>query len=569
MLLESLVINRGPQSTREIKFKPGLNLILDKPTSVSQTSGNNIGKTTVLRLIDYCLGSSGEDIWTDSEFKDNKNKEVYDYLHHPSNPVSITLSIKSPQTGQAHEISRTFSTTGFTRDEKLSVDSIDFPTLDKFKSKIKFLLFGSQGKKPQLRHLVPKFVRSSQERMSKTLKFIHFGKASDYEVTHLFLFGFTAVSTLEDRPKYAKELKQLQGDLKTLRRLRKEGEIEQLLIHLRQEVKELSQSSSIQGKVSQLTQNAERVSAIRSKASNSAAKLARLNGELHSIYDSIANLESSYSDIDKKVIESIYKDAERFIPELHHEWNELTDFVNNLSDRKKRFLELQADSLSKQIREIEKELLDLQNQEKSEIGDLMSSPEFLKAIEIRSELQEKLKSVGRLEQTLDDINSVKRKITEVKKLIRETSEVIENNKSKLQDHISLFNKHFSTFSKSLYGEKYLLHFEESSKGNIEFQLTSVGANVGTGKKVSQTAAFDLAYTEYVAEKGSNFPLFVCHDGMESIHGNQLSELLVLATKSSGQFVLATLRDKLPKDILEIAQENVILELSQEEKLFRI
>src|SRR5438094_926739 len=94
MYLVDLVVKRGDAVIRHIPFKNGLNLILDKPTKTTTQSGNNIGKTTVLRLIDFCLGSEGADIWQDSEFKKKINQEVYDYLH-GTILVSVTLTIVS------------------------------------------------------------------------------------------------------------------------------------------------------------------------------------------------------------------------------------------------------------------------------------------------------------------------------------------------------------------------------------------------------------------------------------------------------------------------------------------
>jgi uncharacterized protein YydD (DUF2326 family) len=90
MRLIELVIMRGEAVVRKIVFKSGLNLIIDKPTGSSTQSGNSIGKTTVLRLIDFCLGSDGDDIWQDSEFKKNVNQDVYDFLNNVV-PVTVTL----------------------------------------------------------------------------------------------------------------------------------------------------------------------------------------------------------------------------------------------------------------------------------------------------------------------------------------------------------------------------------------------------------------------------------------------------------------------------------------------
>ena len=92
MQLTELAITRADSVVRLVKFKQGLNLILDKPASGPKRTGNSVGKTTVLRLIDYCLGSEGSDIWQDAEFETNVNQEVYNFLH-ARVPVSVKLTL--------------------------------------------------------------------------------------------------------------------------------------------------------------------------------------------------------------------------------------------------------------------------------------------------------------------------------------------------------------------------------------------------------------------------------------------------------------------------------------------
>ena len=55
MYLDRLIVKRGSAEVRNLPFKRGLNLILDRPTSALTQSGNDVGKTTVLRLIDLSL----------------------------------------------------------------------------------------------------------------------------------------------------------------------------------------------------------------------------------------------------------------------------------------------------------------------------------------------------------------------------------------------------------------------------------------------------------------------------------------------------------------------------------
>ena len=59
MFLKSLTIFLGDGTIiRNIQFHAGLNLIVDETPIVSgKETGNNVGKTTVLKLIDFCLGA--------------------------------------------------------------------------------------------------------------------------------------------------------------------------------------------------------------------------------------------------------------------------------------------------------------------------------------------------------------------------------------------------------------------------------------------------------------------------------------------------------------------------------
>lgn len=77
MFIKRLMIASPDRVIRDMEFKAGLNLIIDN-TSIENTrlTGNNVGKTTVLKLIDFCLGAKSNIIYTDTE----NTKEVYDVV---------------------------------------------------------------------------------------------------------------------------------------------------------------------------------------------------------------------------------------------------------------------------------------------------------------------------------------------------------------------------------------------------------------------------------------------------------------------------------------------------------
>src|SRR5690606_33163611 len=92
MFLKSLKIENDLGLIREIEFQKGLNLIVDETVAKDKkTTGNNVGKTTVLRLVDFCLGSSGKNIYQDSEFKEQENSTIKEFLINTEVLVILTI----------------------------------------------------------------------------------------------------------------------------------------------------------------------------------------------------------------------------------------------------------------------------------------------------------------------------------------------------------------------------------------------------------------------------------------------------------------------------------------------
>ena len=71
MFLKTLTISTPSKVIREITFHKGINLIIDD-SKEEHITGNSVGKTTVLKLIDFCLGAKAKNI-----FEDPENKKKY------------------------------------------------------------------------------------------------------------------------------------------------------------------------------------------------------------------------------------------------------------------------------------------------------------------------------------------------------------------------------------------------------------------------------------------------------------------------------------------------------------
>lgn len=78
MFINRLTISSLDGVLSIISFHEGLNLIVDETSedAFSKATGNNVGKTTALRLIDYCLGGDMKAVYADSEHRSLAYSEV-------------------------------------------------------------------------------------------------------------------------------------------------------------------------------------------------------------------------------------------------------------------------------------------------------------------------------------------------------------------------------------------------------------------------------------------------------------------------------------------------------------
>ena len=177
MFLKSLKIENGSTIVRDIIFHKGINLIVDETnTSDKKESGNNVGKTTVIRLIDYCLGGKGENIYKDTEFAQNTNTEVETFLK--QNNIIITLSLVDDLDNPLNEICirRNF----LSRNDKITeINGESYSAKDSLTKELKKLIFNSEEEKPTFRQIISKNIRDEKNRLQNTLKVLHVATTND------------------------------------------------------------------------------------------------------------------------------------------------------------------------------------------------------------------------------------------------------------------------------------------------------------------------------------------------------------------------------------------------------
>ena len=197
MFLKSLTISNGSKIIREINFHNGINLIVDE--SENQITGNSVGKTTVLKLIDFCLGANPKHIYVDPETKRKEYRLVKDFLI--EHKVLITLVLTPDlrdKTAKKLKIERNF----LSRKEIIRKINGESFTEEEFEIKLLSLLFPDySADKPTFRQIISHNIRYKDRSINNTLKTLDsYTSDAEYETLYLFLFGceFTKGNTKQE-----------------------------------------------------------------------------------------------------------------------------------------------------------------------------------------------------------------------------------------------------------------------------------------------------------------------------------------------------------------------------------
>ncbi|MFI0426661.1 MAG: DUF2326 domain-containing protein [Flavobacterium sp.] len=562
MFLKNLTISNNDEIIRDIPFHKGINLIIDETKSENKTdSGNSVGKTTVLRLIDFCLDGKGENIFKDPEFKDS-NLKIENFLK--ENNIIITLTLVEDLDNEKSEkiiIQRNF----LSRKNKIQkINNKSFTDTD-FSNELKKLIFKTEVEQPTFKQLKSKNIRDEKNKLVNTIRVLPQNVITDvtYEALHLFWFG---IDVDNSKDKLVRD-KNLETRLQS--RLRKENNlpaINQSLIIINKEIEELLIKKNNFNLNDKFESDLSNLNKIKSEININSQEISRLELRKELIIESKKDLEKDFSNIDTQQIKRMYEKAKTFIPNIQKTFEETLTFHNEMIQQKILFI-------TEEIPELERRMIQLRRD--------------LKILLLNeAKLSEKLNKSGAVEdlqKIIDELNSYYEKkgnFEEQKKLWESSNKNLEilNNKIKsineniyskdqiIQDRIAEFNTYFSDISNRLDGAHSLLS-AENMDGVYKFKISGFD-NPGTGSKKSQMASFDLAYIKFADELNIPCLHFILQDQIENVHSNQITNLLTdIVNEVNCQYVLSVLKDKLPNDLNTNDYE--ILSLSQDNKLFKV
>ena len=570
MFIKQLIISSPTEIIRDIEFKSGLNLIIDDtPVDDSKSTGNNVGKTTVLKLVDFCLGAKANIIYTDNENKKETYDVVKNFLVDEKIEIALVLAedLNDPKAKQL-EIRRNFLT------HKKAVRIINGkPVLDKeFEDELeRFIMPEKEAEKPSFRQIISHNIRYNDESINKTLKTLDkFTSDVEYETLYLYLLGCNFNEGAKKQALISK-INQEEIFRERLEKKQSKTTYEIALALVNDEIEALGEKKSSFNLNETLEQDLEQLNIVKYNINKISSLISKLEIRRSLIEESKRELEQNISNIDLNQLSVLYKEVTSNISGIQKTFENLVAYHNNMVVEKVKYISQDLPELLKRVKSSRGELTALLKQEKELTEKVSKGDSFEELEKVIFELNEKYRIKGEYESIISQLNEVEENISELNSQIESIDTYLFSGdfEAVLKEQVKKFNKLFSSISQELYGEKYALTFskETNKKGQQFYKFKSFNANMSTGKKQGEILCFDLAYILFADEEQLPCLHFLLNDKKELMHDNQLIKVAEFVQSKNIQLVISILKDKLPTNLLE--KSHIAVELSQSSKLFKI
>ncbi|MDV7365898.1 hypothetical protein [Acinetobacter baumannii] len=573
MYLSNLqILTNTGETIRNVDFTTGLNIILGERCTESGST-NSIGKTTLLRAIDFCLGSDEKSFFQDKENKEALDQNVFNFFYHVE-PI-FKLEVKNNlHSNFAFKILFERRIQGISTKNSNKLKIVNYinneeVTADQYTLQLKNTFFNYETNKPTFRQLISKFVRKDDQQINSILRFLHpITTDLDYEVIHFFLFGYPNPIEIESKFKLEKELKQQKSDIKVFDRIKPAG-LDQVIMLTQKELNELTQQRDNFKINEKYNIEEDKLNSIQNYIREIDEKISFIDFEIKALNERKDILLSKEFTENTDTISLIYDEANLYNVNLKKKFEETVNFHNKMLQNEIAYINTRTHQLHEDynlLNDDRKQLTINYSTVLEKLAKYGSLAEYTKLNNQINEVQSKLSNAIALHQKSIDLNL---KLEQLSENLLKLNSRIEENISSIQNNITIFNEYFSEYCKNLFNQTYYLSAEANEKGIYKFRIDSLDQNFGSGKKLSLVIAFDLAYSAFIQDNRVNlpYPRFSTQDKIEIIDIKELYNLSLLATQSQGQLIFPIINDKFA-GLLDF-ENNVILRISKQDRFFRI
>lgn len=575
MFIKTLKITSDNTVIRELQFHKGMNLIIDNTPllesepNMELKTGNNVGKTTVLKLIDYCFGASAKGIYADLEGGKQTYDVVKDFLI--DNKVLITLILKRELDDEKSEeivITRNF----LPRNKIVRTINGKGYKEDEFEVKLRELMYPDlKDGKPSLRQILSHSIRYTDGSIGNTLKTLdRFTSDAEYETLFLYLFG-CKFENGEEKQSILLKIRQEASYKDRLEKQQTKNAYEAALAIIDREIEKLNEKKTFLNINENYEDDLAKLNQIKYEITKVSAQIGNYEIRKSLIIETQEEMSSETSHIDIQQLRQIYMQASTQLEKMQKTFEELVEYHNKMIIEKVKFISKELPELEIKIKEENSRLSQLLEDEKKYSAIVAKSDSFAELEKLMAEINEKYRKKGEYESVISQLDEVETNLKEFNGQLQKIDGKIfsEEYEKVVKDQVNKFNQYFSAISQELYGETYAIKYEieVNKKKQQLYKFSAFNANMSSGKKQGEILCFDIAYVQFADNENIPCVHFLLNDKKELVHDNQLVKVTDYIKDKNIQFVASILKDKLPEKLKK--PEYYIVELSQDDKLFRI
>lgn len=564
MQLNKLIVKKtSPKSEiiRELKFKNGLNFVIDNSQSKTKT-GNNIGKSTVAVIIDLCFSDKPASII----YRDNDIKSDNTTIKNLLSQSKVVAELYFSHQEKCYKIERELFPNG-----KIYLDGEKMIRND-FEKKLKEIIFNSNADFPTFAQLMNIFIRVNESTESKLFRVLNkYAPNWVYDNIYSFLFQLTPECILNKKNNLNETYDDLIRTQKALEKdssLKSIAELEQEESLLAKYISELEKKRDLYRTKDDYINAVNLLNDLNLKLNNYQSKFDTQKFEYDLLEQSIKQLVQDKSNINPKAINELYNEANILIKELNVSFEELVSFHNEMIENKIKFLQSRIDDKKMILSQLDIEIKNLLERKSKLMIDSYDEDLFQKSEQINNQIKILSERKGKANESLRILSE---NITKIKNIRNEINNLnLQNNETLIKNNMLDFNSIFGNLTEQAYGERQYIAYEpyNRDKNNFPIKINGLG-KAGTGMKKCYIALFNFAYAIFAKNKNINIPRFFVYDKLETMDSKQIKLLFDVAEQNEIQAVIPVLREKISTLGETAIETHELLSLNEHDKFFKV
>lgn len=550
---------------RLIEFKEGVNIITNRGVS-----GNQIGKSTSLRALAFCLDGASHALWKDPD-NDQVNESVKKFL--TKGDVRFELEIKVGAI--THTISRVLSVkvAGSGRESIISTNTINGVV---YKGNASFSrelpkVFGYSRAQPTFGAVRSKSFRTNRQTCNSPTRYLSpFTKDNEYALIYAYLFGFDGIDSVQQINLIAREVEVERERIKTLLGGQAEGGYLQKLQDIDLELASLEISEDAYDVTDSQNQAISALHQSRQIVAAVSLRVVGLETKLYYNQKTAQRYRDNIVDPDIEMIAALYEEARSIIPNLTKSLEDTVEFHNSIMRRKAEYVEELSREASSELDDLRESLDKLLSREQGLVKDIVRDNHFSGFILIEKQMQELREARGKVLYVIEQVQSSESRIRDLETARDVLRKKIALQYTDLSTKVGAFNIVFKALTRDLFKDHDNELVVASDKdGRAVFTIRNEELNTGDGVPRAAATAFDMAYVSFSKIYRPKSICFTAQDYLESVDEEKLEIIFKNANQRKIQTVVAILNDKVNGMGADFLEENVVLYLEEGEKFFKV